>query len=107
MCAAVRELIGCQVSPIKSPERGQRLFLVRNLLVAKVALAGEDHGDAVLVSCGDRLVVPNAATRLDHRSDSGRCGGIQTVPEGEERITGTDPSRRTPSRAFGGDPRRV
>ena len=54
--------------------------------VAEVAHAGEDHGDAALVRCGDHLGVAQAATGLDHRRRAGVGERIQAVAEGKESI---------------------
>ena len=52
----------------------------RRWLVLEVALAGEHHGDAQLVGGGDRLVVADAAARLDDRD--------RTVVEGTAELDG-------------------
>jgi len=47
---------------------------------------GEHHGDAVLVSGLDHLVVADRAARLDHGGGAGFDAGEHAVGEGEERI---------------------
>ena len=60
--------------------------------MAEVALAGEHHGDAVLVGGGDHLVVADAAAGLDDRRDAGRGGGIEAITEREEGVARAHPA---------------
>src|SRR5690554_31536 len=55
-----------------------------------MAHAGEDHGDAVLVSGVDHFLVAHGAARLDHGGDAGRCRSIDVVLEREEGVRGHD-----------------
>ena len=76
--------------------------------VAEVALAGEDHRDAVLVGGGDDLVVADRAARLDHRRDAGRGGRVEAVAEREEGVARARPARARGRRpCVGGDAGRV
>ena len=54
--------------------------------VPEVALAGEDHGDAVFVGGGDHFVVANRTAWLDHAGDASRSRRIKAVAEREERV---------------------
>src|SRR5947208_14376842 len=54
----------------------------------EVALAGEDHGEAVLVGRGDDLVVTHRPSRLDNGGHSGPGRGVEPVAEGKEGIAG-------------------
>src|SRR4051794_414913 len=49
--------------------------------VAEVALAGEDHGDAVLVGGIDHVGVADRAPRLDDDRGTGRHDGVEPVAE--------------------------
>ena len=75
--------------------------------VPEVALAGEDHGDAVLVGGGDDLVVADAAPGLDHGPHAGRGDGVEPVPEREEGVAGAATALRPTGRLRDRDAGRV
>ena len=75
--------------------------------MAEVALAGEDHGDAVLVGGGDHLGVADAAAGLDDGRDAGGGGGVEAVAEREEGVAGAHPADGPAGGPVGGDARRV
>jgi len=54
----------------------------------EMPLAGEDHGDAVLVAGGDNFVVAAGAARLDDRGNTRLGGAVDRVVEREKRIRG-------------------
>src|SRR3546814_2812178 len=60
------------------------------MLVTEVAHAGDYHGDAGLVGCGDHFAVTHRTTRLDHRSDADLGRVVDAVAEREERSGGHD-----------------
>src|SRR5690606_10905198 len=57
-------------------------------LVSELALAGDDHGDLVLVGRRDHLGVPHRAARLDDGGDAGGRGLFHPVGKGEEGVGG-------------------
>src|SRR3954454_111659 len=73
-------------------------------LVAEVALAGEDHGDAVLVGRLDHLAVAYRTPRLHHRRDAGGHGGVEPGAEGEEGVAAACPAGGPSRGPLGGDP---
>jgi hypothetical protein len=75
--------------------------------VAEVALAGEDHRDAVLVGGlrSPRRRVPAAG--LDHGGDARRGRGVEAVAEREERVARAHAAVGAAGRAIGGDAGRV
>ncbi len=52
----------------------------------EVTLAGEDHGDAVLVACLDGILVTDRSAGLDDGGDACLCSCFYAVIEGEEGI---------------------
>src|SRR5207244_5483276 len=71
--------------------------------VPEVALAREDHGEAVLVGRGDDLIVAQGPARLDDGPHAGSGGGVEPVAEGEESIAGTRSARGSCPRLADGD----
>src|SRR5579884_39770 len=55
-------------------------------LMAEVAFAGEDHGDAVAVGHADGFVVADRAAGLDDGGDACSGGGLHAIGEGEVGI---------------------
>jgi hypothetical protein len=53
-----------------------------------MALAGEDHGDAVLIAGGDNFVIAAGTARLDDRGDTRLGGAVDRIVEREKRIRG-------------------
>src|SRR5688572_21664359 len=95
---------------MRAPEtafgRGNGPWWVRFLwaLVAKVAHAGEEHGEAGLVGGGDHFLVADRAAGLDHGRGAGLDRGEEAVGEGEEGVRGdrgADRSRLGPSGLLG------
>ncbi len=58
----------------------------------KVADAGEDHGEAVLVAGVDRVLIAHGAAGLDDCPDAGAGGFVDIVPKREEGVGGQDGS---------------
>ena len=54
----------------------------------EMPLAGEDHGNAVLVAGGDGFVIAAGTARLDDRGDTRLGGAVDRVVKREERIGG-------------------
>ncbi len=52
----------------------------------EMAHAGENHGHAVLISCGDHLGITHGATGLDYRADTCFSRRINAITEWEEGI---------------------
>ena len=50
------------------------------------AEAGEAHGDAILISGCDNVVIPDGAAGLDDIGDAGAAGPLHVIPEGEEGV---------------------
>src|SRR5690554_5151406 len=70
-----------------------RMFILLFSLVAEVPHTGEDHGNAMLVSCVDHFLVSHGTAGLDNGRDT-RCGSrINTIPEWEEGVRGHDRAR--------------
>src|SRR5690554_1670822 len=75
----------------RPPEPITRIFmcsilLSMTVLVTEMAHASEDHGQAMLVGGIDHFLIAHGATRLVHCGDTGCCGGIDAITEGEEGI---------------------
>src|SRR5579862_2240683 len=56
--------------------------------VSEVALAGEHHGDPVLVGGGHHLAVFDRSARLDHCRHPGRGEDVEPIAEREEGVAG-------------------
>ena len=56
----------------------------------EMTYSGKDHGDAVLVGCGDDFFVTHRAARLDDCAGTGRGQYVETIAEGEESVRGDD-----------------
>ena len=57
-------------------------------LVFKVAFAGKDHSDAVLICTGDYLIIFIRAARLDYGGDACGSGVFNIIREWENRVRG-------------------
>src|SRR5579885_3636829 len=67
-------------------------------LMAEVAFAGEDHGDAVAVGHADGFVVADRAAGLDDGGDACSGGGLHAIGEGEVGIGGQHRAARPRAR---------
>ena len=47
---------------------------------------GEHHCEAVLIGCGDNLLVMHGASGLDYCLDAGFCCGVNAISEWEKSI---------------------
>src|SRR5262245_61433945 len=56
----------------------------------EMADAGQDHGKAVLIACGDALVVTHRSTWLNNGRDASRSGEVDVVAEGKESVGSQD-----------------
>ena len=91
--------VDCYKNPrLYSRHTGGLRFLAADL-VAEVAHAGEDHGDAVFVGGGDDFFVAHRAAGLDDGAYACRSGGVHPVAEGEEGVAGKHAAVRV--QAFG------
>ena len=72
------------------PQDGKALCRWQGMayLVTEMADAGEHHGNAMLIGCGNDFFIANAATRLDNAGGTGFSQHIHAIAEREERIGG-------------------
>src|SRR2546423_7480981 len=69
----------------------------------EVSVRREDHGEAVLVSGGDDLVVTHRPPRVDNGGHAGPGRGVEPVAEGKEGIAGARSAPGSAMRLARGD----
>ena len=60
------------------------------VLMAEMAHAGGEHGNAGCIGGGDRFGIPDGAAGVDDGRDAGPGSDFDRIGEGEERIGGHD-----------------
>src|SRR5215213_5744832 len=90
--------VAAQCRPL-APRDAKPLRTERSTLVPEMPPTGEDHGDAVLITGGDDLVIPAGAARLDDRGNTRLGGAVDRVIKREKGIGG-EHSRAGPVAGF-------
>src|SRR5690606_32302830 len=75
--------------------------------VPEMPLAGQDHGQALLVGRRDDLFVADRSAGLDDRGGAGVGRRVEPVAEGEEGVAGAGPTDGPPVGLLGRDAARV
>ena len=52
----------------------------------KMPYTGENHSQAMLISCDNRLLITDRSTRLDDSFDASGCDFFDIVRKGEESV---------------------
>jgi hypothetical protein len=96
------ELVPRQKLPTKRALfRDAEQLITRSM--AEVALTGEDHGEAALISSSDDLVVTHRSARLDDARHTGFSRCIKSVTKGKEGIARARATRCSPFGSPGGN----